>query len=130
MRPPPSWWCRRIAPADKVNSFKAKGADIIVSGKGKFVELPPLMEQLHDRWKIKRLIVEGGGTVHRSMIADNLYDEIHLIICPFVIGGKDAITPVERDSFWPEDTIPKYELAKAEKMGDYLYVVYQSKALK
>ena len=117
------------APAEKIDAFKAKGAEIIVSGQGKFVDLPPLMEELHDRWGIERLIVEGGGTVHRSMIADNLYDELHLIICPFVIGGKDAITPVERGSFWPDDTIPEYELARAEKMGDYLYVVYKSKAL-
>ncbi len=115
------------APPDRVDAFRERGANIIVSGQGKFVTLPPLMNELRNTWGIERLIVEGGGTVHRSMITDNLYDEIHLIICPFVIGGKDSITPVERLSFWPNETIPRYRLAIADKMGDYLYAVYTSK---
>jgi riboflavin biosynthesis pyrimidine reductase len=73
------------------------------------------------------MLVEGGGTVHRSMIAANLYDEIHLIICPFIIGGARSITPVERSSFWPDETIPWVQLDKAEKLGDYLYVIYKPK---
>mgnify|MGYP002067724219 CR=1 FL=1 len=31
------------------------------------------------------------------MIAAGLYDEIRLIICPFVIGGSTSVTPVQRD---------------------------------
>jgi riboflavin biosynthesis pyrimidine reductase len=61
------------------------------------------------------------------MIADNLYDEMHLIFCPFVIGGADSITPVERSSFWPGEKIPQYRLVKADKIGDYIYVVYKSR---
>jgi riboflavin biosynthesis pyrimidine reductase len=61
------------------------------------------------------------------MIMENLYDEIHLIICPFIIGGARSITPVERSAFWPNEAIPRFQLDKAEKMGDYLYVVYKPK---
>ena len=115
------------APKDRVDALKALGATIIVAGRGKFVDLPPLISELAERRGIRRLLVEGGGTVHRSMIADDLYDEIHLIVCPFIIGGASSITPVERSAFWPDETIPLFHLVKAEKIGDYLYLVYKPK---
>ena len=59
-----------------------------------------------------------------SMIARNLYDEIQLIVCPFVIGGSTSITPVERSAFWPQGAVPKYRLDQSRVLGDYLYVVY------
>jgi len=113
------------APEDRVDALKAKGTNIIVAGRGKFVALPLLMSELSERFGIKNLLVEGGGTVHRSMIAENLYDEIHLIMCPFIIGGAGSITPAERSAFWPEETIPRFKLEKADKIGDYLYIVYR-----
>ncbi|MCJ7830075.1 MAG: dihydrofolate reductase family protein [Desulfobacterales bacterium] len=112
------------APADRVAAFRDRGAKIVVAGSGKFVNLPALMPELLAHYGIRRLLVEGGGTVHRSMIADNLYDEIQLIICPFVIGGADSITPVERSAFWPNEVITWYRLSKADILGDYLYVIY------
>ncbi len=117
----------RDAPEERVEALRKKGADIIVSGRGKFVDIPPFLYELAESRGIKRLIVEGGGTVHRSMIADDLYDEMHMIVCPFVIGGNDSITPVERKSFWPNEEIPKYRLIRADKMGDYIYTVYGRK---
>jgi riboflavin biosynthesis pyrimidine reductase len=113
------------APEDRVSALKAKGADIVVAGRGKFTALSPLMTELSERFKIKNLLVEGGGTVHRSMIAENLYDEIHLIVCPFIIGGAGSITPAERSAFWPREAIPQFKLEKADKIGDYLYIVYR-----
>jgi riboflavin-specific deaminase-like protein len=115
------------APQNRVDALKSKGATIIVSGHGKFVDLPPFMSELAERCGIRRLLVEGGGTVHQSMIAANLYDEIHLIVCPFIVGGAGSITPVERSAFWPHETIPFFLLDKVEKIGDYLYVVYKPK---
>ena len=115
------------APQNRVDALKSKGATIIVSGHGKFVDLPPFVLELAERCGIRRLLVEGGGTVHRSMIAANLYDEIHLIVCPFIVGGAGSITPVERSAFWPHENIPFFLLDKVEKIGDYLYVVYKPK---
>ncbi len=117
----------RDAPARRVRALEERGARIIVSGRGRFVDLPPLMEALSRVCGIKKLMVEGGGTVHRSMIAQNLYDELHLIICPFVIGGSGSITPAGRSSFWPRGKIPFYNLAENRQIGDYIYLVYKPK---
>jgi 2,5-diamino-6-(ribosylamino)-4(3H)-pyrimidinone 5'-phosphate reductase len=114
------------APADRVAELRQRGADIVVAGdNGRFVDLTLLMATLREDFGIKRLIVEGGGMVHRSMIADQLYDELQLIICPFVIGGAESVTPVQRGAFWPGGAVPTFALTDSEVVGDYLYVTYQ-----
>ena len=118
----------RDAPARRVRTLEKKGAQIVVSGRGRFVDLPPLMETLREDHGVDRLMVEGGGTVHRSMIAQNLYDELRLIVCPFVIGGSGSITPAGRAAFWPRGHIPLYSLAEDRRMGDYIYLVYKPKS--
>lgn len=115
----------RDAPAERVAAFRTRGAQIITAGRGRFVDLPRLMKALYEEFGIRRLLVEGGGTVHRSMIDCGLYDELHLILCPFVIGGASSITPVQRGAFWPRKEIPRYRLERADRHGDYLYIVYR-----
>lgn len=115
----------RDAPAERVAAFQSRGAKILTAGRGRFVDLPRLMRLLKEDFGIRRLLVEGGGTVHRSMIAAGLYDELHLILCPFVIGGASSVTPVQRGAFWPRGEIPRYRLDRADRHGDYLYIVYR-----
>ncbi len=115
------------APSGRVQALVKKGAGIITAGRGKYVDLPPVMEQLRENFGVRRLMVEGGGTVHRSMIAAGLYDEIHMIVCPFVIGGSRSITPVGRTAFWPKGDIPRYSLSDTEVIGDYMYIIYKPK---
>ena len=114
------------APANRVAAIQERGAKIVSAGRGRFVDLPRLMKILYQDFGIRRLLVEGGGTVHRSMIGAGLYDELHLILCPFVIGGASSITPVQRGAFWPKGEIPKYRLDRVDRHGDYLYVVYRN----
>jgi 2,5-diamino-6-(ribosylamino)-4(3H)-pyrimidinone 5'-phosphate reductase len=114
------------APPHRVAAIRERGAEVVAAGRGRFVDLPRLMEVLSVDFGIKRLLVEGGGTVHRSMIAARLYDELHLIVCPFVIGGASSITPVQRGAFWPNGEVPTYRLKQADVHGDYLYIVYSN----
>ncbi len=114
------------APAERVAKIRARGARIVVAGRrGRFVDLPELMAKLYQECGIRRLMVEGGGTVHRSMISAGLYDEIQLIVCPFVIGGSQSVTPVQRAAFWPGGTVPTFRLDHVDVLGDYLYVTYK-----
>ncbi|MFH1567300.1 MAG: dihydrofolate reductase family protein [Gemmatimonadota bacterium] len=113
------------APADRVAAFRARGARIAVAGRGRYVDVALAVRLLRSEHGVERLLVEGGGSVHRSMIAHGLYDEIRLIICPFVIGGSTSVTPVERSAFWPQGPVPGFRLHAAQTLGDYLYVTYK-----
>jgi riboflavin biosynthesis pyrimidine reductase len=60
------------------------------------------------------------------MIAAGLYDELHLIVCPFVLGGSSSVTPVGRRAFWPHGRIPRYRLSGTNVVGDYIYITYST----
>lgn len=49
--------------------------------------------------KICSLLVEGGGNINGALVQQGLADKIYWFIAPKIIGGKDALTPVEGSGF-------------------------------
>ena len=62
------------------------------------IDLKTILPLLKDEG-IHRLFVEGGGTVHFSLIELGLFNDVYAQISPLLIGGKDAKTPVEGYGF-------------------------------
>ena len=59
-------------------------------GRG-HVDLVALSQRLYEHG-VRQLLVEGGGEIHWGFIAANLIDEIHLTLCPTLLGGRTAPT--------------------------------------
>ncbi|KAG2475920.1 MAG: 2,5-diamino-6-ribosylamino-4(3H)-pyrimidinone 5'-phosphate reductase [Nitrosopumilales archaeon] len=96
--------------------------DVIQCGKNK-INLKQLFRILY-RKKIKKILVEGGGTTNWSLIECKLVDEIIVTVTPFIIGGKKAISLIEGKGF---DTIPKslsLKLKKIIKMNSEIVLNY------
>jgi len=49
-----------------------------------------LLEHLHDVRGVRRLMVEGGGTVHTQLLQQGLADELQLVLAPLFVGDPDA----------------------------------------
>ena len=77
-----------IAASEKAQKNKIKNisskAKIIVCGKDK-INLKMLISEL-SKLGIKKLMVEGGGTLISSMLESGLVDEINVAIAPEIIG--------------------------------------------
>lgn len=73
--------------------LESHGAEVTVHESHR-VALPTMLEALAGTG-IERLLVEGGGTLVAAFLADDLVDELHLAVAPFILGGEDAPTPVE-----------------------------------
>lgn len=43
-------------------------------------------------YRAQRLMAEGGPTLNDALFRSNLVDELHLTICPRLVGGRDAPT--------------------------------------
>lgn len=93
---------------EKLRKFPLK---IIVSGNN-IVNIKKLLKILW-KLKIKKILVEGGGTVNWEFVNQNLFDEIIVTITPFLVGGKDAVSIIEGKGF---SKIVKSRKLKLEKI--------------
>jgi len=84
----------KMAPINKLEKLKKKGAEILVLGKDGKVNLLWLMKELGKRG-ISNLLIEGGGQVNESALRCKIVDKICFFIAPKIIGGESAKTPVE-----------------------------------
>ncbi len=80
---------------EKREGLKKRGVEVIVTQfEGGKVNLKNLMVELAKR-EITSVLVEGGGTIIASFIENGLADKFIAFISPMIIGGKNAISPVE-----------------------------------
>ena len=73
---------------------------------------------------IKHLAVLGGGELVAAMLAVDLIDEIWLTVCPLLLGGTNAPTPVAGTGF-PENLAPRLELLSAQTEGQEVFLHYR-----
>jgi len=73
---------------------------------------------------IKRLAILGGGKLVASVLAAGLIDELWLTVCPLILGGVDAPTPVEGKGFLA-DLAPKLELLAVKQVGQEVFLHYR-----
>lgn len=104
------------APNERIAELKARGVEIIKAGDGKRVDLKILMEKLAER-EITSILVEGGGTIHFSMLNSGLVDKIYAFIAPKIIGGAKSLTSVEGIGFEKLSDAVELENFTAEKIG-------------
>ncbi len=96
--------------------------EILITGDKK-INVKKLLKFLL-RKKIKRILLEGGGTVNWEFINQGLIDEMIITITPFLIGGKDATSLVEGKGFPKISKSKKFKLRKTIRMGNELVLYY------
>ena len=74
---------------------------------------------------IKKILLEGGGTVNWSFIKRNLIDEAIIALTPYILGGKDSVSLVEGIGFKNLDVSTKLKLKKIQKNKNELVVFYK-----
>ena len=73
---------------------------------------------------IESLAVLGGGTLVASMLELNLIDEFWLTICPLILGGAVAPTPVEGKGFLP-NLAPRLQLLEVCTIEQEVFLHYR-----
>ena len=92
------------APGERVGLL-ADRATVLTAGKDR-VDLVRLLRLLGERG-IRKVMVEGGGTLIWGFFSRGLVDEFCTFVGPVIIGGRDAPTPADGEGFVKEgDFIP------------------------
>ena len=91
------------------------------SGAGADLPIRWMLEQLAQRG-VERLLVEAGGDPLFQFLAADAIDELHVTLCPLVVGG-DAPSLVDGAGF-DAAQMRRLRLLAAEPVGDEVFLHY------
>ncbi|MCZ0988384.1 dihydrofolate reductase family protein [Streptomyces diastatochromogenes] len=72
--------------AEPASGALGRTADVVSLGPD--LDWRALLEHLHDVRGVRRLMVEGGGTVHTQLLQQGLADELQLVLAPLFVGAR------------------------------------------
>ena len=100
---------------EQLKTLRARGVDVYVHDTQR-VDLPKALNTLKEIG-VKRLMVEGGGTLNFELIRLGLVDELTSYVAPLVFGGESAPTMAAGPGLVRSAAVP-LKLVEAEAWED------------
>ena len=104
--------------------LRAVADEVKVCGK-LTINFRAALRWLRKKWRVKRLLCEGGGELNDAMFRAGLVDELHLTVCPLVFGGRKAPTIADGIGFPKLAAAAQFKLKSARREGEEMFLVYQ-----
>ena len=76
---------------------------------------------------LQKLAILGGGELVASLLAINSLDELWLTVCPLILGGKTAPTPVGGQG-WLQSQAKQLRLLEVKQIEQEVFLHYQVKS--
>jgi riboflavin-specific deaminase-like protein len=111
-------------PSTRLKKLNALADQVKVCGKSE-IDFAAALNWLREKWNVDRLLCEGGGELNAALFRANLVNELHLTICPTIIGGRNAPTIADGlgASSLPEAT--RLELHSRKEIGAETFLVFR-----
>jgi len=109
----------------QLRELRSVADEVAVFGKTE-IDFSAALHWLREKWKVKRLLCEGGGGLHGTMVRLGLIDELHLTMCSKVFGGINAPTIADGGNNIRLDEAARFKLKFSKRVGDELFVVFKS----
>ncbi|MBA7510940.1 Riboflavin biosynthesis protein RibD [subsurface metagenome] len=106
----------------RIGNLEARGVEVLRIPRWRKhpqrgLDLKFLMKKLAKRG-ITSILIEGGGKVNASALEMGLVDKVLFFIAPKIVGGENAITPVEGEGIDRIGKAIKLKDTKIRKFGD------------
>ncbi len=108
---------------DRIRRLRALGDEVKICGR-KEINLRTALQWLHKRWRVKRLLCEGGGELNGALFRLGLVDELHLTICPKIFGGLQAPTIADGRGFSRLANAQRFRIKSLKPIGGELFTVF------
>jgi len=112
-------------PAKKLRQLRELAAEVFICGDRE-IDFATALRHLRRKWKVKRLLCEGGGELNDGLLRARLFDELHLTICPRICGGEKALTIVDGIGFAKLADAKPMRLISSKRIGDELFLVFRA----
>jgi 2,5-diamino-6-(ribosylamino)-4(3H)-pyrimidinone 5'-phosphate reductase len=108
---------------DYLAFLQEKGISYLFGGKAK-INLEKVLQKLRAHFRIKTLLLEGGGKINGSFLEANLIDELSILLAPIADGAMN--TPALFDLEARRSPARNLKLLSMEKLrGDILWLRYK-----
>jgi len=100
--------------------------EVKVCGRNE-VDFVQALRWLREKWKVKRLLCEGGGALNEALFRAGVVDEVYLTISPVIFGGRDAPTLADGKGIEHLADATRLTLKSYRRVGDELFLVFKVK---
>jgi 2,5-diamino-6-(ribosylamino)-4(3H)-pyrimidinone 5'-phosphate reductase len=103
--------------------LRSRGVSYVFGGKDR-IDLPTVLRKLRARFGIRKLLLEGGGTINGSFLAAGLVDELSIVLVPVADGsvGTPSLFDVKKGS----GSATRLKLLSIERRpGDLVWLRYR-----
>lgn len=111
-----------------MNCVKKYGSNVEIifceTEKNGLIDLKSLMKRLNEK-NIKKLMVEGGGTVIWSFLKEKIVDDLYVYVSPIIIGGKKTPTLASGEGIKNNNNLIKLKVIEFKKLGEGFLFHYQ-----
>jgi 2,5-diamino-6-(ribosylamino)-4(3H)-pyrimidinone 5'-phosphate reductase len=114
------------APEKRLRRLREVADEVRVFGQDE-LDFVAALCWLRKKWKVKRLLCEGGGEVNAGLFRAGLVHEIYQTLCPLVFGGRDAPTMADGRGVQTLAEATKLRLTSLKRVGDELFLIYRVK---
>lgn len=103
------------------------GISYIFGGKER-LNFTLVVQKLKQLFSIDKLMLEGGGVLNGSFLAEDLIDELSLLLVPIADGASNSVTLFETNASLPNQHPVNFYLKEVQKMDDDgLWLKYMTK---
>lgn len=127
-------WSHRFSPIIVLSARRAgsrrmarlrRQADHLWISPGSELDFPEILERLHREFAVRRLLVEGGGELNFALLRAGLVDELHLTMCPWVLGGRHAPTIADGVGIPHLTDAARFVPTSLKRHGNEMYAVFR-----
>ncbi len=110
------------------NTLKEKydNLDIMYYDK---LDLKVMLEDIYKKYDAQRVTIQSGGNLNGLFLRNNLFDYIHIVIAPLLVGGKDVSTLIDGEAISFPNQLNKLkalELIECNKLeNSYIELKYK-----
>lgn len=111
------------ASEERLKKLREVADEVKILGRSE-IDFHAALIWLREKWKVNRLLCEGGGELNDGLFRARLVNQLHLTICPKIFGGRAAPTIADGAGVPMLADAAQAKLKSMKRVGDELFVVY------
>jgi 5-amino-6-(5-phosphoribosylamino)uracil reductase len=113
----------RQASASRLAALRTVAHEVKICGTRE-INFRSAFRWLFKKWKIRRLVCEGGGELNDALFQAGLVDELHLTVCPWLFAGRTTPTIAEGTGAVKLGEAAEFEIKSSRRVGDEMFLCF------